>query len=138
MSSHHQKNTVAAQKNKDGIRVMSHQETEYRCFTAQELIEYNKISPNFGVEYLKNEIEIPREILNNNQRNQNNIMKGVVISGIVIFLFFCVIFCLLYKEKYTEVTVLLGGGILSTILAFIGKFFFNHFKKNKICRLPLA
>ena len=131
MSSHHQKNTIAAQKNKDGShKILAHQEIEISILKPEELAKYNEIDPNFGREYLKNQIDIPRELVNDGKRTQSNVNKAVWISGFVVLSFFGCIFWLLYKEQFQNATILLGSGIFSTIFAFLGKSLMNPYRKK--------
>jgi hypothetical protein len=88
-------------------------------FSPEELKLYNEIYPNFGIDYLKNINEIPRELLAQDNQRLGFRKLSIIISFIVLLFFISITILMIYLGQYTCATAIIISGVSAVIVALL-------------------
>jgi hypothetical protein len=124
MSNSFKQKSITGKRQGDKSEIVLSEQEVKRHFTPNELKAYNELYPNFGKEYLKNLIELPREYSKQNQRF-HNLFKTAMIVSISVVLFFISTIVFLLLNGYIQYAVYLIftclGGIVIAFLSYSRK-----------------
>lgn len=108
-----------AGRNQKG-EILIQQQIEKRLhFSPEELKSYNEIYPEFGSEYLKNIIELPREASKQSFRSHVLYRWALGIAGFIVLAYMAVICYLFYCGQYEWAVKLVISSVAALTISFL-------------------
>lgn len=99
--------------------LMTHQEVRNFHFTPEEIKKYCEIYPDFGVKYLDNLVELPKEYVRQNERGHGLFKIAMSMSALIVLFFISAITYLFCIGEIRYAVGLIGGSLISLATVFL-------------------